>query len=472
MSEPTALPAGVYCRISDDPEGRRVGVDRQERICRELATARGWESIEVYVDNDVSAFSGRVRPAYHRMLQDLQLGRLQAVISWDADRLHRSTRELEDFMDMAIASEVTVVTVTGGEANLASAEGRLQARLKGTISRYESEHKTERTRAAMQSLAQAGRWKGGPRPYGYQVDRDNHGRPLGDGRLIVVDAEAAIVREAAARVRAGETIYRICKDLNAREIPTAQNRVWRTQTLRRVLTNPTTAGMREYKGEIVAQGLWPALLSPSEWDRLRALLLPQAPGKTFTGQRIYLLTGGIAVCGTCGANLHAHSRRSGVRSYNCMSGPDKEGCGGVTCSARALDNHVAQEVLARAALQTDRSPTGTVGHVNDATVDVTDEFARLYVDGRLSTAARRVVELGLPLQHDSSTRARLPELAAAILSAWERLPLGDRREKIARLLEHVVVHPVARRGGGFQPERVELVWRPTMGTERTTPPQR
>lgn len=475
MPDIVTKPAGVYCRISDDPQGRRVGVDRQELVCRELAAARGWSSVEVYVDNDVSAFSGVVRPAYHRMLDDLQLGRLQAVVSWDADRLHRSTRELEDFMDMAIAAGVAIVTVTAGDINLASAEGRLQTRIKGTISRYESEHKTERTRAGMASLAQAGRWKGGPRPYGYDVDRDNHGRPLRDGRLVIIEAEAAIIREAAARVLAGDKLFTICKQLNLRGVPTAQGTKWRTQTMRRILTNPTTVGQREHKGHIVADALWPGVLAHADWEQLRALLLPTRPGTrtTWTGHRLYLLTGGIAVCGACGSNLHAHSRHPGVRSYNCISGPDKEGCGGVTASAKALDTFVAAAVLTRQpprrAPQPDpteptRSATRQEDAARAASVVLQDpamELAQLFARGCLTAPAWNIVKLGLTCtEAEHQPCAEQPmHLHPAVLAAWTQMPLQERRQRVTNTLERVVVNPTRQRGGSFDSDRVHLIWR-------------
>lgn len=56
--------AGVYARISSDPDGTRLGVERQVADCRDLAAAVGWPVAGVYVDNDVSAFSGKTRPGY------------------------------------------------------------------------------------------------------------------------------------------------------------------------------------------------------------------------------------------------------------------------------------------------------------------------------------------------------------------------------------------------------------------------
>ncbi|MGZ8626892.1 MAG: recombinase family protein, partial [Actinomycetota bacterium] len=72
--------AAIYCRISADREGRQLGVTRQRDDCLALAEARGWRVAEVYVDNDVSAYSGKPRPEYRRMLRDLKDGSRDAVV--------------------------------------------------------------------------------------------------------------------------------------------------------------------------------------------------------------------------------------------------------------------------------------------------------------------------------------------------------------------------------------------------------
>ncbi len=48
--------AAVYARISSDLDGTALGVGRQLKDCRRLATDLGWGVAEEYVDNDVSAF--------------------------------------------------------------------------------------------------------------------------------------------------------------------------------------------------------------------------------------------------------------------------------------------------------------------------------------------------------------------------------------------------------------------------------
>ena len=59
----TARSAAIYVRISQDRGGAGLGVERQEHECRALAQRLGWTVVDVYCDNDLSAFSGRRRPA-------------------------------------------------------------------------------------------------------------------------------------------------------------------------------------------------------------------------------------------------------------------------------------------------------------------------------------------------------------------------------------------------------------------------
>lgn len=55
---------------------------------------------EEYVDNDISAYSGKPRPAYARMIADVTGGLRDAVLVYNLDRLHRRPVELEEFVTL------------------------------------------------------------------------------------------------------------------------------------------------------------------------------------------------------------------------------------------------------------------------------------------------------------------------------------------------------------------------------------
>ena len=85
----SASAAAIYTQISLDQDGSGLGVERQRKDCQEMADRLGWQVAEVYSDNDISAHSGKQRPAYRRMLEDIRSGRRDAVAIYHMDRLTR-----------------------------------------------------------------------------------------------------------------------------------------------------------------------------------------------------------------------------------------------------------------------------------------------------------------------------------------------------------------------------------------------
>ncbi|HEY2330536.1 MAG TPA: recombinase family protein, partial [Acidimicrobiales bacterium] len=79
----------LYTRLSIDRDGTAEGPDRQRADCRRLAEAKGWEVVAEYEDRDMSAFSGKRRPGYEAVLDDLRSGRADVVLAWKLDRLSR-----------------------------------------------------------------------------------------------------------------------------------------------------------------------------------------------------------------------------------------------------------------------------------------------------------------------------------------------------------------------------------------------
>jgi site-specific DNA recombinase len=124
--------SAIYCRISDDGEGSGLGVKRQEQDCKQLAEHRGWPVAQVYIDNDISAFSDKKRrPAYENMLDDLRAGHRDALIVYNTDRLTRQPRELEDILDLYQKHGVQFMATCQGDIDLNTEDGRTMARVTG-----------------------------------------------------------------------------------------------------------------------------------------------------------------------------------------------------------------------------------------------------------------------------------------------------------------------------------------------------
>src|SRR4051794_31689797 len=161
---------GIYARISSDREGDNLAISRQLADCRALAERCSWKVVEEYVDSDLSAYSGKQRPAYLSLLEEIEAGLIEAVVVYHADRLHRHPRELEDFISLCERTGTMMATVSG-DVDLSTHEGQLVARIMGAVARKESDDKSRRIRRKHEEIAQAGRPSGGgTRPFGYESD--------------------------------------------------------------------------------------------------------------------------------------------------------------------------------------------------------------------------------------------------------------------------------------------------------------
>ena len=138
--------AGIYVRIIDDRTDQHAGVQRQEADCRQLAESRGWGVVAVYEDNDLSAYRGKERPAYLRLLEGLKAGEIDAVVVWHLDRLHCHPKELEEFFETCDGPGVGDLATVTGDVDLSTGDGRFQARILGAVARKESDDKSRRIR--------------------------------------------------------------------------------------------------------------------------------------------------------------------------------------------------------------------------------------------------------------------------------------------------------------------------------------
>jgi site-specific DNA recombinase len=300
--------AAVYCRVSQDREGAGLGVDRQEADCRQLAERLGWEVVAVHADNDLSAYSGKPRPGYQALLTDLRAGTADAVICWHTDRLHRSPSELEAYIAVCEPRGIPTQTVKAGPIDLASPSGRMVARQLGAVARYEVEHQIERQQRARLQAATDGRWSGNKRPFGYQADG-----------VTVHPVEAEALRWAAGQVLAGVALRQIARELNDRGIRTSTGQRWSSRTLGRVLLRPRNAGLSVYRGEVVGEATWPAILPEDLWRGVCAVLGDPAR-RSNPGRPPRWLLAGLARCGVCGAPVVSKSRaRPRMVIYTCSA---------------------------------------------------------------------------------------------------------------------------------------------------------
>lgn len=454
--------AGVYLRISEDRGGEQLGVTRQRQDCTALCRAKGWTPVE-YVDNDTSAASGKPRPAYERMLNDIRDGQIGAVICWDLDRLHRRPVELEAFMTLADEKKLALASVSG-DVDLSTAQGRLVARLKGSVAAHEGEHRRARQLRAARQRAENGQpnWPIGA--FGYQNGPNG---PEPD------PVTAPLVKQAYADILAGASLNDICRQWNDLGAFTLTGRPWIATSLSKFLRKPRNAGLRAYKGEIVGKGTWPPLVDESTWRAAQAVL--DAPGRApgRKAVRRHLLTGLLA-CGRCEngylAGVPDARKRLTYRCKNCLS---------LSIRAEHVEPLLYKLVSGRLAMPDavnllkaelhDTAEAERLRLESETLLARLDEIADERADGLLTgkqaqRATERIQDKLAVITGRQQDQQRLrvfdgiplgtPEVAAKIA---ELSP--DRFRAVLDVLAEVVITPVGKGGKEFNPERVQVNWR-------------
>jgi DNA invertase Pin-like site-specific DNA recombinase len=464
-----AVRAGVYARISSDREADGLGVGRQMEDCVRLAERKGWRVVEQYVDDDVSAWSGKRRPEYVRLLADLQAGTINGLLVYDLDRLHRQPSELESFIDLCQLLGLTNVSSVSGEIDLTTAEGQFQARILGAVAKKESDNTSRRIRRKHLEIAAEGRVSGGgSRPYGYEPDK-----------VTLRPAEAAVVAECAQRLLAGEPVRSIAQRLNAQEVPTSTGREWSPQSLRRILASPRISGQRAHHGEIVADAEWPGIISPEDGARIRALLA-DPERRTNKAARRYLL-GGLLVCSHCGERLVARPRTGGKRRYACAKGVGFSGCGKTYINADEVEQFVTKAVLHRVdsrelqratERRQQRAPEAERWwQETEAAQEQLEELASAYGQREITMgewkAARQPIEQRLSAARKQLAKVNHGSLLDSyvghsdrLCADWDGLDLSQQHAIVASVVDSVRVGPARKGYNRFDESRLEPVLRP------------
>src|SRR3954471_841364 len=268
-----ALRVGAYERISDDKEEEARGVARQAADNEAQAKLRGWKMAEHYQDNDVSAFKENiVRPAFERLLADLEAGVLDGVVVYNQDRFVRQPSDLERAIrvyDRAKAAGRQLVFATvSGDLDLGSDDGITMARVMVAFANKASRDTARRVARKHLEFAQTGVPISAWRPFGWKEDR-----------RALETKEAEAIRDGVRKLLAGVPLAEVCRSWNVAGTLTPRGNAWVSTAARQVFRNPRLGGWRLYKGEIVQDvegqpvlGQWEPILTVPEWEALQAEL--------------------------------------------------------------------------------------------------------------------------------------------------------------------------------------------------------
>lgn len=509
----STLTVREYLRVSKDPRGTGKSPDQQHVENVKSFERQGWalHPSAPYRDTDRSAsrYAKQQREDFGRLISDLEENSFGADVLaiWESSRGSRRVGEWVDLIDLCKQREVRIwVTTHGRLYDPANARDRRTLLEDAVDAEYESDKTSERIRRNVRAAAEAGR-PHGKNVYGYQRVYDDKTREL--LRIDEHPEQAAVVREAARRVLAGETFYAIAKDFNLRGIPPRRptrvehrkNHGWTPPAIKQMLTMPAYAGKRQHQGIIVSDALWPALIDYATWKKLQSVMSPQDRKRTNDWPAKHLLSG-IALCGVCGAPMRVGKQNAGSKklgsdgmplprevygAYVCSGIPGRPGPDGKRGFHVAMRQEHLEEIVTELLLARLERPDflATIGDRGDAATAERDALLaeisgyQAYLD-KVREEAAALLRFDILLDQEAriepkikAAQTKLEKLsemdpfvltlvsAGAIRMEWNSLKLADRR----RMVRAVMAPRVNRIGKGWRGrkglnfDRVEPGWR-------------
>ena len=486
------LAVAYYARVSTEKDEQLNSLDNQRRFYEEYIRSNpNWTFAGGYVDEGISGTSVAKREQFLHMIEDAENGRFDLIVTKEISRFARNTLDSIGYTRALLRHGVGVF-FQNDNINTFDKDAELRLTIMSSIAQDEVRKLSERTRFGFKRAQENSVLLGQNNLFGYNKV---------DGRLEIVEPEAAIVREVFERYVAGGLGLRaIANDLDRRGIVGRQGRPITYSTLYGMIRNPkykgcyagrryATRDYRDGRTYRLDEDKWivheddkvPAIVPAPLWEAANQLLA--ARGKTMkqhaqASQNRYAYSGKL-ICARHGTTFHRHvyksKRRGEVECWNCKLYRQKGkqgGCDSPTIYSSELDRVLARvfervagektaamqeyidELKAFAAQQDDSAAleklVQQIGTINDKK----EKLLELTLDGALSKAEfkRRNEQYNAQLEELEAQRAalqnagrdlderirRVEQLTRTIEQQWNA-NCGFSREMSRALVDHIVV---------------------------------
>lgn len=180
----------LYIRLSkeDEKEGESESVTNQKSLLLEFVKQNGYELVGIYIDDGYTG-TNFDRPNFQRMIKDIELGKINMVVTKDMSRLGRdyigTGQYIEKYFPM---HNVRYISILDGVDTFLDNSNNEIAPFKAIINDMYSRDNSKKIRAALKSMQEKGLWVGGCSPFGYIPD------PNDKNHLVPKEDECEIVK--------------------------------------------------------------------------------------------------------------------------------------------------------------------------------------------------------------------------------------------------------------------------------------
>jgi site-specific DNA recombinase len=362
----------------------------------------GWQVIATHYDDGGYSGGNTDRPALKRLMADIHVGKISAVVVYKVDRLTRSLADFAKIIDQFDKYGVSFVSVTQ-QFNTTTSMGRLTLNVLLSFAQFEREVTGERIRDKIAASKKKGMWMGGTVPLGYSAR---------DHKLVLNEAEAAKVRTIFNEfVRAG-SVQGLQEWLRSHDIRSRNDNHFFRGALYTILRNSHYIGRIKHKKDTYP-GEHRAIVDQQTWDKVQTLLNSNIQGerRKVRATKDSLFTGILFdTAGTRYTPTHANKNGRRYRYYTSQAAIKKTGQSDAPARIPAPD--IEKAVVDRL-LEWFEKPEQLLHALHDETV---------------------------AMQPPEGFLDRLVVQAAATVQRWRQRIAEDRTEFLKNVIERVIIH--------------------------------
>lgn len=331
---------GLYMRLSredGDKEESSSVTNQREMLKRYVSEQENFFIVKEYVDDGYTG-TNFDRPGFKKMIEDIEAGIIDTVITKDLSRLGRERLGVGHYTEIYFPEHnVRYIALLDNIDTYFDAGMNDMAPFKGVINDMYVRDISKKIRSSLIERKKAGNFLGVTAPYGYQKDPNNK------FHLIINEKEAEIVKRVFRLYLEGNGLTRIAQILTKDGIPvpgesrdigktrrTALYSSWKQTTIRRILDN------RVYLGELVqfkrrkinykskrritvpeeeryiCRGTHEAIIDEESFNAVQNIL---KKNKSFKGTKHDYLFKGLLFCNECGARLNVTYSNYALKRY-------------------------------------------------------------------------------------------------------------------------------------------------------------
>lgn len=341
------LLTALYCRLSleDGKDNESMSISNQKLLLKDYAEKNGMFNCEYYVDD---GFTGRNfnRPAFRRMISDIEAGKISCVITKDLSRLGRNYIESGSYMEVFFPKHnVRYIAITDNYDSVNKQEMDI-APFKNILNDMYSRDISKKVLAGRMTRSRQGKFCGGQPPLGLMRDPDDN------GHLIIDPETASIIRRIYDLALDGFGNMKICKVLMEERIPITRMQTgtdcdvnyyaWSGSRISTILRNPFYKGAHvvcktHQKGirsntyniipreqREVIEDCHEAIIPKAEWEKVQQLIDRRPPIMKGNNCPYYNIFHGIVYCATCGKSMQVRYEKIGRTDKDRRTGKERE----------------------------------------------------------------------------------------------------------------------------------------------------